>query len=174
MATDPAIAAAGVLTILGSGMAAARYGGPLLEYMGDVQPSYSPTAAHRMLMAFTGVCGSFAIVTLLRHWTAIVDHLDDAIFIAWCFLAMVAGVLVQVLTSQHKEGKPLFKVPLSRLLFPLLFAPIVFYPVWSLAASAPQNFFVLHAAFLNGYFWESVVAAAKRPPLDEMRGPFAE
>ena len=33
--------------------------------------------------------------------------------------------------------------------------------VTTIATTAARSFFVIHAAFLNGYFWESFVAAAK-------------
>jgi hypothetical protein len=76
---------------------------------------------------------------------------------------MIAGMFVQVLASNYREGNPLFAIEFGRLMFPLLFSLVVFYPIWSLAAGAPQNLFVFHAAFLNGYFWESVVSAARAP-----------
>jgi len=60
------------------------------------------------------------------------------------------------------QGSPAtFNVTATDLLLPLLFSIVVFYPIWAIATTAARSFFVIHAAFLNGYFWESFVAAAK-------------
>jgi len=44
-----------------------------------------------------------------------------------------------------------------------LFSLVVFYPIWALVADAPRNLFAFYAAFLNGFFWETVVANARLP-----------
>ncbi|PYS62126.1 MAG: hypothetical protein DMF76_09525 [Acidobacteria bacterium] len=36
--------------------------------------------------------------------------------------------------------------------------------VMGLAAQSPHGLFPIHAAFLNGYFWESIVSAVKPVP----------
>jgi hypothetical protein len=64
--------------------------------------------------------------------------------------------------SQARERR-LRDVSPSRLLFPLLFAPIVYYPIWLVGSKQADTVFSYYAAFLNGYFWQSVVAAAKKP-----------
>jgi len=92
---------------------------------------------------------------------AIDDHEHDLFSWAWLFLTMAFGMSVQVLATNFREGQPLMSVESSQLLYPLLFSIVVFYPIWGIGASAPRNFFSFYAAFLNGFFWQTVVAAAK-------------
>ncbi len=78
---------------------------------------------------------------------------------------MIAGMFVQGLAANYRAGRKLWDVTASQLVFPLLFALIVFYPIWALTASSSRSLFSFYAAFLNGYFWESVVTATKNPNL---------
>lgn len=114
-----------------------------------------------VLLIFVGVVAVFGLVTLVYYWQEIIANRDNISFAAWLFLTMVAGMFVQVVAENYRSHKPLFRVDASRLIFPLLFSLVVFYPIWSLTADAPRNLFAFHAAFLNGFFWESVVSSAK-------------
>jgi hypothetical protein len=119
--------------------------------------------ANFILFAFVGVVIIFGGVTIFHYWGTIVTLVDDIFFGLWLAIAMIAGMFVHVLAKNYLSGKPLFEVDRDRLLFPLLFSFVVFYPIWGVAASAPRNVFVFYAAFLNGYFWENIVANVKQP-----------
>jgi hypothetical protein len=77
---------------------------------------------------------------------------------------MAAGMFVQVLTTNYRHERPLLEVTPAQLVFPLLFSPIVFYPIWLVGGDRGPGAFPFYAAFLNGYFWQSVVSAVKAPP----------
>jgi hypothetical protein len=55
----------------------------------------------------------------------------------------------------------MFEINAPDLLVPVFFSLIVYYSIWSVAASAPRGLFPFYAAFLNGYFWRHVVSQAK-------------
>lgn len=134
-------------------------------------PSPPPSAAASdASRTSTGVLGSFAALLLLfaaiavwRYWER-VTALGDTLFLAiGLLLTMAGGMFVQVLSSNYTHDRPLFQVTPSQLLYPLLFSPIVFYPIWLIGDEQGAQLFPFYAAFLNGYFWQSVVASAKRP-----------
>lgn len=124
-------------------------------------PTIAPGAA--VLIAFAVLVLTFGCVTIVRYWQFIKTHGDLLFFASWLFLTMVAGMFVQTLASNYRKGKPLFSVRASQLIFPLLFSVVVFYPIWAIGSSAQQSYFAFYAAFLNGFFWETVVAAARLP-----------
>lgn len=126
-------------------------------------PGESPEGAKTILWLFAALVALFGIISLIRYWDALRRNQDSLYFAAWLFVFMVAGMFVQVLATNYRAGRPLFAVTRAQLLFPLLFSIVVFYPVWAIGASAAYSFFSVHAAFLNGYFWESVVSTASPP-----------
>lgn len=128
---------------------------------GSIEPPRR--TAGGVLAAFGVLTICFAAFALWHYWPK-VKVLGDLLFLAGgLLLTMVGGMFVQVLTSNIGEGKSLLDVSASRLLYPLLFSPIVFYPIWLVGYKEATGIFPFYAAFLNGYFWQSVVAAAKKP-----------
>lgn len=121
-----------------------------------------------VLLIFAILVVSFGLFSLFYYWPLIAANGETLMFALWLFFAMIGGMFVQVLAGNYRAGRGLFDVSASQLIFPLLFALIVFYPIWALAASSPHNLFSFYAAFLNGYFWESVVSAAKRPVVSDV------
>lgn len=117
----------------------------------------------KVLIVFVVVVAVFGLATLVRYWNVIRQNQDSLYFSAWLFISMVGGMFVQVVAHNYRDGKSLFGVTRDQLVFPILFSVIVFYPIWAIAASASPGFFPVHAAFLNGYFWESVVSTASPP-----------
>lgn len=133
------------------------------DHDAEAHPIGRPQPAARILQSFATIVGILGLVTLIRNWDLLVKNQDSLVFLVWLFLFMVAGMFVQVIASNYRMGQGLLSVSASQLLFPLLFSIVVFYPIWAIATSASHSFFSIHAAFLNGYFWESVVSAAKSP-----------
>ena len=115
----------------------------------------------RVLIGFAVFVGVFAVITLVRIWPSVRISEQALYFWGWLFLTMVFGMFVQVLTTNYRSGQRLFAVEASQLLFPLLFSIVVFYPIWGIGASGPKDFFSFYAAFLNGFYWETIVSAAK-------------
>jgi hypothetical protein len=120
-------------------------------------------ASKRVLAGFAVVAVLFASVVVWRYWEHVVG-LGDTLFLAvGLLLMMVAGMFVQVLSSNYTEDRSLLQISTWQLLYPLLFSPIVFYPIWLIGNEQGAEAFSFYAAFLNGYFWQSVVKATRRP-----------
>jgi hypothetical protein len=117
----------------------------------------------RVLICFAAIVIVFGLITLVRFWPTIRVKESDLFFWVWLFLTMAFGMFVQVIATNYRSGQRLFLVESSRLLFPLLFSIVVFYPIWGIGASGQKNFFSFYAAFLNGFFWETAVSSAKPP-----------
>jgi hypothetical protein len=148
---------AAALTILGALLPLLVRRSVMIEFgAADGSPSGAP-----MLFALAGLTLAFGLFCVIYYWQSIEMRADEAIFGVALFVAMVAGMTIQVLAANYRAGNRLFSVARDRLIFPLLFSVMIFYPVWGVAAKTPKGLFPLHAAFLNGYFWESVVASAK-------------
>jgi hypothetical protein len=112
---------------------------------------------------------AFGALITVRYWDLVRQN-EDLLYLGFgLFLAMVAGMFAQVLSSNRRSGNSLFSVSDSQLVFPLLFSIVVFYPTWIVVASAPHSFFSVYAAFVNGYFWESTVSAVRPPEPDTRR-----
>lgn len=126
-------------------------------------PRRTLSASHLVLSTFAVIVVLFGGVTLIRYLPIIRQNPDSSYFTIWLFLTMVFGMFVQVLTSNYRLGKPMLEISAAQLVFPLLFSILVFYPIWAMASSGTQNFFAIHAAFLNGFFWESIVSSTKSP-----------
>jgi hypothetical protein len=116
------------------------------------------------------VLGIFAVIVAVygafaayHYWSVLKAHGDDLMYALGLGLVMVFGMFVQVISENRRQQRKWADIDAGQLLYPLLFSIVVFYPIWLLAANAPKNFFVVHAAFLNGYFWEGIVSEAKRP-----------
>ena len=110
-----------------------------------------------VLLVFAGISVLFGAFTVYRYREQLEAAQDIALFVSWLFLTMVGGMFVQVITTNYRDGKPLFDVSASQLIFPLLFSVIVFYPIWAIASQATDSAFAVYAAFLNGFFWQTVV-----------------
>ncbi len=129
----------------------------------SIQAGRSIPRPRSALDVFVLIVVTFGLVSIVYYWDSIKSQGEDLFFAVWLAITMIAGMFVAVLAKNYRSGRPLFDVPRDELLFPLLFSFVVFYPIWTLAASSPRNLFVFYAAFLNGYFWENVVTNLKPP-----------
>jgi hypothetical protein len=125
-------------------------------------PGGADDSGKKILYVFAILVALFGAFTLFRYLDVIIRNQDAVFYGAWLVLVMIAGMFVQELATAYRASKS-FSVPKGQLVLPLLFSIVVFYPIWAIATSSARSFFVIHAAFLNGYFWESVVTSA-RPP----------
>lgn len=124
----------------------------------------SRSSGQYVLMVFACVVAFLAIITLIRNFDQIMKHLDELLFGFWLFLTMIAGMFVKVMNDNYLKDRNLVHITATQLFYPMLFALVVFYPVWAMEADAPRTVFSFYAAFLNGFFWESVVTSVKAPP----------
>lgn len=115
-------------------------------------------SATTVLSTFLVVVIAFSMFTVIRYWEEFLVAQDKLVFGTWLFLSMVGGMFVEVLTRNYHNGKKWFDVTASQLLFPLLFSVMVFYPVWITATNASDSMFAIYAAFVNGFYWRSIVA----------------
>jgi hypothetical protein len=117
--------------------------------------------AARFLTGFAFLVVLFGLSALITYRHSISVSPDKAYEGIGLFFAMVAGMFVQVLAGNYTRNQKLLSVSGSQLVFPILYSPFVYYPIWGLSSSSPRLSFSLYAAFVNGYFWESVVSAVK-------------
>jgi hypothetical protein len=121
-------------------------------------------ASGKLLLCFAGVVLCFGGSAGIHFWNQISVSGDKMYLALGLLLTMVAGMFVQVITSNYKAGaSSLFAVTTAELIYPVLFSPIVYYAIWAVAsASSSAGVFSFYAAFLNGYFWQSVVTSAQK------------
>lgn len=124
---------------------------------------HAANSGRNILYAFAVVVGLVGAFSLYHYWGQIFRSMDDVLYVVWLVLTMFFGMFVQVLYSAYRERRRLDDVTKTQLIVPLLFSIVVFSPIWSIATSSQRGFFVFQAAFLNGFFWESLVTAAKPP-----------
>ena len=115
----------------------------------------------KVLRIFLVVILLYGAFVAWHFWPEVAKHDYDITIIIGLLIAMAAGMIVRVVANNHQNSRPLFDVTASQLIYPMLFSPIVFFPIWSLASGDHGGAFVFHAAFLNGYFWESAVSSAR-------------
>ncbi|MGE5363316.1 MAG: hypothetical protein ACM3SM_04235 [Bacteroidota bacterium] len=127
---------------------------------GRVVSSSEVRAGQRVLQIFMSAVVLFGIVTLIVYRRQVFASIDVLLFSFWLFIVMVAGMFVQVISENYRQGSPLFTITISKLVYPLLFSVIVYYPVWALCTTSPGVMFSIYSAFLNGYFWQTVVSSA--------------
>lgn len=117
----------------------------------------------RVLIIFSGICVSFLCFVVWRYWPEIVKREQDFIWSFGLYLFMALGMFVQVISYNHQKGRALLNVTATQLLFPLLFSPIVFFPILGLSSDGEIKAFTWYSAFLNGYFWETIVTSVHAP-----------
>jgi hypothetical protein len=120
--------------------------------------------SQRLLLGFAIIVFYFAFAAIVHYRQHIAVSADTFFLGIGLFLIMTAGMLVQVITSNYKTANRLLQVTPAQLIYPLLFSPIVYYTIWVLASTSSgssQSMFSFYAAFLNGYFWESIVSSAE-------------
>lgn len=108
----------------------------------------------------------YAVFAAFAYGDKIREYVDDFWLAGGLLLTMIAGMIVRVVSANYQARRVLFKVNWQELVFPMVFSPIVFFPVWSITTEGQSGLFVFHAAFLNGYFWESIVASTRSPSED--------
>jgi hypothetical protein len=119
-------------------------------------------ASSQVLLVFAGIVLYFGGSAIIHFWHQIYLTADKFYLALGLFFTMIGGMFVQVITGNYKTGAAsLFGVTTTQLIYPVMFSPIVYYAIWALASSSSAGIFSFYAAFLNGYFWQSVVNSAQ-------------
>jgi len=124
-----------------------------------------PSAATRLLVVFSIFVTVLGIATAATNWDYILSHQADVFYFVWLVTVMVFGMFAQVLDENIREGRSWHQLTATELLLPTLFSIVVFYPIWNSVASR-HGYFSFYSAFLNGYFWKTIVASVKPPTRD--------
>lgn len=121
-------------------------------------------ASGQLLFGFACIVFYFGGSAAIHYWQRMYLTADKFYLALGLFFTMVGGMFVQVISANYKSGAAsLFAVTTAELIYPVLFSPIVYYAIWAVAsASASAGLFSFYAAFLNGYFWQSVVTSAQK------------
>lgn len=136
----------------------------------DVSPQTSSDQSSTgkwVLLTFLSISILFGAFSIHHFWDKIKAQQESIFFGVGLFLFMTFGMFVQVLRSNYQNQKKILDISATQLLYPLLFSVIVFYPIWVLGSSASDSAFAIYAAFLNGFFWETVVSNAQLPDVPE-------
>ncbi|MGD0038662.1 MAG: hypothetical protein ABSC53_15355 [Bacteroidota bacterium] len=103
------------------------------------------------------------ILTIVYYWKILIYNFETILCFTWLFIIMVAGMLVQVISSNYHDKSHLLNISISQLVYPILFSIITFYPLWAYSTTAPINYYSFYSAFMNGFFWKTVVSSSKPP-----------
>jgi hypothetical protein len=154
--------AGGLLLASGAKLPSRRMEG-IPARLGEAPIVPGPAKTPLVLKIFAGVVIIYGLLVLIVHRNALKEYEDLAMLAIGLFISMLAGMFVQVIAANHRADRPIFSVTNSQLTYPVLFSVIVFYPIWASASHSSNIAFSIYASFMNGYFWESVVASARRP-----------
>lgn len=116
-----------------------------------------------VLVVFLVIVLVLGVLVVASNWKQVVEQRDMLLGAAVLLVAMIGGMFARVIARNYELGNDPFDLTASQLLYPLVFSVIVFYPIWVQSGSTSPSFFAVHAAFLNGYFWESIVSAVQQP-----------
>jgi hypothetical protein len=130
-------------------------------FAAETEKNREVNSVRKLLYFFAFVVILIGIISTITWWKEIIQNRNNILISSWLFLAMVLGMLVEVVTENRKSGKPLLNVTLSQILYPLLFSIVVFYPIWLSSINSNNRFFGIYTAFLNGYYWKNTVASSK-------------
>jgi hypothetical protein len=118
-------------------------------------------SGHFLLLGLAVIAFLYGVLLVVYYWSWIAANAGLLILGGGLLLAMIAGMVVSVLSANVKAKRPLLNVSAPQLVYPMLFSPIVFYPIWTLNnGAAGSTLFLVYAAFVNGYFWERIVSDA--------------
>lgn len=118
-----------------------------------------------IVWAFVVLVVITSVVLVIMNWGTIVSGKLPLVRIAVTVLSTLGGIVAQAIMSNLDGKRPPLAGGWDYWLRPLLVFPIVIGVTWlSLPSVNPSWALVMHVAFLNGYFWESVRGSAMPVP----------
>ena len=76
----------------------------------------------------------------------------------------VAGMLARYFWELFQSGRSVADADPSLLMMPLAVSLMVFYPLWTMVSGATRGFFLIVAAFQNGFFWQTLFSGLRPFP----------
>ena len=135
-------------------------GSALLKLVVERLPTLQPIGV--VLVVFLVFLSVSAIVQLLLLWRdlatphARAEFLRTTSFGVLLIGVTVAGMLARYFWELFQAGRSIADADPSVLLMPLIVSLMVFYPLWTMVSGAARGFFVIVAAFQNGFFWQTL------------------
>jgi hypothetical protein len=140
-------------------------GSALLKLAVERLPTLQPIGV--VLVVFLVFLSVSAIVQLLLFWRdlatphARAEFLRTASFGVLLVGVTVAGMLARYFWELFQSGRSVTEADPSVLLMPLLVSLMVFYPLWTMVSGAARGFFLIVAAFQNGFFWQTLFSGLR-------------
>ncbi len=134
-------------------------GSALLKLAVERLPTLQPIGV--VLVVFLVFLSVSAVVQLLLVWRdlatphARTEFLRTTSFGVLLVGVTVAGMLARYFWELFQAGRSIADADPSLLLMPLVVSLMVFYPLWTMVSGA-RGFFLIVAAFQNGFFWQTL------------------
>src|SRR5574341_1534959 len=140
-------------------------GSALLKLVVERLPTLQPIGV--VLVVFLVFLSVSAIVQLLLFWRdlgtphARAEFLRTMSFGVLLVGVTVAGMLARYFWELFQAGCSLTDADPSVRLMPLVVSLMVFYPLWTMVSGAARGFFLIVAAFQNGFFWQTLFSGLR-------------
>jgi len=140
-------------------------GSALLKLVVERLPTLQPIGV--VLVVFLVFLSVSAIVQLLLFWRDLGTPNARAAFLRTMSFGVllvgvtVAGMLARYFWELFQAGRSLTDADPSVLLMPLVVSLMVFYPLWTMVSGAARGFFLIVAAFQNGFFWQTLFSGLR-------------
>jgi len=140
-------------------------GSALLKLAVERLPTLQPIGV--VLVVFLVFLSVSAIVQLLLFWRdlgtphARAEFLRTMSFGVLLVGVTVAGMLARYFWELFQAGRSDTDADPSVLLMPLVVSLMVFYPLWTMISGAARGFFLIVAAFQNGFFWQTLFSGLR-------------
>ena len=135
-------------------------GSALLKLAVERLPTLQPIGV--VLVVFLVFLGVSALVQLLLLWRDLATPHARAEFLRTTSFGVllvgvtVAGLLARYFWELFQSGRSVADADPGALGLPLVVSLMVFYPLWTMVAGSTRNFFLIVAAFQNGFFWQTL------------------
>lgn len=115
-----------------------------------------------VLTVFSLVTAIGAGVAVWRYWKQIKAQLPGILEAGGALVVLVGGMIARTVMSNLDAGQPPLDGGWWHWLRPLLVSSIVFGSMWfSIPKEQRSLAFLLYSAFVNGYFWHSVLEGTR-------------
>ena len=143
-------------------------GSALLKLAVERLPTLQPIGV--VLVVFLVFLSLSALVQLLLVWRdlgtpqARAEFLRTTSFGVLLVGVTVAGMLARYFWELFQSGRSVLDADPSLLVMPLAVSLMVFYPLWTMVSGATRGFFLIVAAFQNGFFWQTLFSGLRPFP----------
>ena len=136
---------------------------PTVSRTADAAVTPTMSVSMKLMVGLAVIAVIYAMIGGFLYWNNLKLSRDTLFYGAGLFIVMIAGMFIQIVVSNIKEGKDPKQINALELVVPLLLSFIVFYSLWLVAQNAPRDITAAYNAFINGYFWRTVTERAQPP-----------